>query len=216
VIERFESIMTSNCYVVSPYKNNSICYLIDLPPDFDAAIQFVKTNNLSIGGVLLTHGHYDHTLGLKSYDEEHIYMNLNDEFLARNPKEQLSSLLLEAMNPLMKSNDINLHNYDGSINDVFEHSFDFLKVLENPGHTKGSVSFEFDDLGVVFTGDFVFAEGIGRTDLFSGSSEEMKESINSVFLQLDPDYDIFPGHGKSDSFKNILKYNSYLWEFIND
>ena len=75
---------------------------------------------------------------------------------------------------------------------------------------------QFNDLGVVFTGDFVFAEGIGRTDLFSGSSEEMKESINSVFLQLDPDYDIFPGHGKSDSFKNILKYNSYLWEFIND
>ena len=216
MIKRFESVMTSNCYVVSPDINSSICYIIDLPPDFENAIEHVKTHNLSIGGVLLTHGHYDHTLGLKSYDKEHIYMNLDDEFLARNPKEQLSSFLLEAMNSPMKSNDINLDSYEGSLIDRFDHSFNTLKVLKNPGHTKGSVSFEFDKLGAVFTGDFVFAEGIGRTDLFSGSSVDMKESINTVFLKLDSEYDIFPGHGKSDSVKNILKYNSYLWEFLND
>ena len=208
VIKRFESFMTSNCYVVVPEKNSSICYLIDLPPDFDTAIEYISNNNLSIGGVLLTHGHYDHTLGLNSYDKDHIYMNLDDEFLARNPKEQLKSFVL--------GNDINLDKYKGSINNIFEYSLNGLKTLKNPGHTKGSVSFDFYQLGSVFTGDFVFAEGIGRTDLFSGSSEEMKDSINTVFLQLDTEYDVFPGHGKSDSVKNILKYNSYLWEFIND
>jgi len=44
----------------------------------------------------------------------------------------------------------------------------------------------------------------------------MKNSINDVFMQLDTSYNVFPGHGKSDSVKNILKYNGYLWEFLND
>ena len=200
--------MTSNCYVVVPERDSSVCYLIDLPPDFDSAIQYINNKNYAIGAVLLTHGHYDHTLGLNSYDNDHIYMNLDDEFLARNPKEQLESLIL--------GNDINFDNYSGSINNIFEHSIPALNVLINPGHTKGSISFEFKQLGSVFTGDFVFAEGIGRTDLFSGNAHEMKESINDVFIKLDTGYEVFPGHGKSDSVNNILKYNSYLWEFIND
>ena len=49
VIKRFESFMTSNCYVVVPEKNSSICYLIDLPPDFDSAIQYINNK----GGNLL-------------------------------------------------------------------------------------------------------------------------------------------------------------------
>ena len=208
MIERFESFMTSNCYVVVPDTQSSVCYIIDLPPDYERAIKFIETNNLSIGGVLLTHGHYDHSLGLQSYDKNHVYMNLDDEFLARNPKEQLKSLML--------SDDIKIDDYSGEITDIFELNTKDLKVLKNPGHTKASISFEFENLGSVFTGDFVFAEGIGRTDLFSGSSLDMKESINNVFMQLDTSYNVFPGHGKSDSVKNILKYNGYLWEFLND
>ena len=68
----------------------------------------------------------------------------------------------------------------------------------------------------VFTGDFVFSQGIGRTDLFSGSYEEMKESINNVFLTFDKGLEVFPGHGDSDTVSNILNYNDYLKEFIDD
>ena len=67
----------------------------------------------------------------------------------------------------------------------------------------------------MFTGDFVFAEGIGRTDLYSGSTSEMKESINNIFLTFNKDLEVFPGHGNTDTVKNILNYNSYLKEFIN-
>ena len=68
----------------------------------------------------------------------------------------------------------------------------------------------------MFTGDFVFADGIGRTDLFSGNLNEMKDSLNNVFMKFEDQLNIFPGHGKSDSVKNILKYNRYLWEIIDD
>ena len=56
---------------------------------------------------------------------------------------------------------------------------------------------------------------LGRTDLYSGSTSEMKDSINNIFLTFNKDLEVFPGHGNTDTVKNILNYNSYLKEFIN-
>ena len=91
VIHTFTSFTTSNCYIVRPF-NDDKCFIIDLPPDLDSVIDFVKLHNLAIAGALLTHGHYDHSLGLQNFDGN-AYINLDDEFLARNPHEQIKSLL---------------------------------------------------------------------------------------------------------------------------
>ena len=91
-IQTFTSFTTSNCYVVTPENNSDVCYIIDLPPDVEPALEYVKNNNLSIGGCLLTHGHFDHSLGMEKADGK-IYINLDDEFLARNPQDQIRSLL---------------------------------------------------------------------------------------------------------------------------
>ena len=135
-----------------------------------------------------------------------IYINLEDEFLARNPQEQLSAFT---------NSELEVQEYTGELNDIFTYKNENIIIYSNPGHTKGSVSYEFKNLGVVFTGDFVFAEGIGRTDLYSGSTSEMKDSINNIFLTFNKDLEVFPGHGNTDTVKNILNYNSYLKEFIN-
>ncbi len=205
-IKIFTSYTTSNCYVIQPYSHSEICYLIDLPPDVEPALDYITQNNLSIGGYLLTHGHYDHALGMEKVDGS-IYLNLEDEFLARNPQEQLSQFTNE---------ELSIKQYTGKILDVDTFDNDVVKIHKNPGPTKGSVSYEFTELGVVFTGDFVFAQGIGRTDLFSGSNSEMKKSINNIFLSFDKKMEVFPGHGDSDTVSNILNYNDYLKEFIDD
>ena len=207
-IYRFESFTTSNCYVVSLSNNSNICYVVDLPPDFNTVLDYINSKNFSIGAVFLTHGHYDHSLGLNVYNDGNVFMNLDDEFLARNPAEQLKSFMF--------NDEISLEKHQGKINNIDNYDDENLIVYKNPGHTKGSISFLFEEIGTVFTGDFVFAEGIGRTDLYSGDSHEMKESINNVFHPLRDDYEVYPGHGKSDTVKNILNYNSYLKEFIND
>ena len=203
-IKVFTSFTTSNCYVVTP-DNSGICYLIDLPPDLDETLKYVNNNNLSIGGAFVTHGHYDHSLGMKEI-KNNIFMNLDDEFLARNPQDQIGKIL----------NGLTLEQYDGEIKDIFSHQYEFLKVYSNPGHTVGSVSFEFPNLGAIFTGDFVFKESIGRTDLYSGSIESMKDSINNIFVNFDKSFDIFPGHGEYDSVKNILNNNIVLKELLDD
>ena len=155
--------------------------------------------------ILLTHGHFDHSLGMEKVDGK-IYINLDDEFLARNPQEQLSAFT---------NSELEVQEYTGELNDIFTYKNENIIIYSNPGHTKGSVSYEFKNLGVVFTGDFVFAEGIGRTDLYSGNTSEMKESLNNIFLTFNKDLEVFPGHGNTDTVKNILNYNSYLKEFIN-
>jgi hydroxyacylglutathione hydrolase len=203
-IKIFTSFTTSNCYVVTP-DNSGICFLIDLPPDLDETLKYINKNNLSIGGAFVTHGHYDHSLGMKEI-KKNIFMNLDDEFLARNPQDQIGKLL----------NGLTLEQYDGEIIDIYSHQYDFLKVYSNPGHTIGSVSFEFPNLGAIFTGDFVFKESIGRTDLYSGNIASMKESINNVFVNFDKSFDIFPGHGEYDSVENILNNNIILKELLDD
>jgi hydroxyacylglutathione hydrolase len=203
-IKIFTSFTTSNCYVVTP-DNSGICFLIDLPPDLDETLKYINKNNLSIGGAFVTHGHYDHSLGMKEI-KKNIFMNLDDEFLARNPQDQIGKLL----------NGLILEQYDGEILDIYSHQYDFLKVYSNPGHTVGSVSFEFPNLGAIFTGDFVFKESIGRTDLYSGDITSMKDSINNVFVNFDKSFDIFPGHGEYDSVENILNNNIILKELLDD
>ena len=90
-IKVFTSFTTSNCYVVTP-DNSGICFLIDLPPDLNETLKYINNNNLSIGGAFVTHGHYDHSLGMKEI-KKNIFMNLDDEFLARNPQDQIGKLL---------------------------------------------------------------------------------------------------------------------------
>ena len=102
-------------------------------------------------------------------------INLDDEFLARNPQDQLSNFT---------NLELDVQPYEGELFDVSKFSNTDINIYKNPGHTKGSISYEFSNLGVVFTGDFVFAQGIGRTDLYSGNTSEMKESINKIFLNI--------------------------------
>jgi len=202
----FTSFTTSNCYIVTPDISDGISYVIDLPPDLDPVLNYIKQENLSIGGALLTHGHFDHSLGMSSFDGS-IYIDLNDEQLARNPEEQLKSFI-----------GLNLDSvtFQGELNEVKDIHSDELVVHSNPGHTKGSSSFEFPNLGVVFTGDFIFKDGIGRTDLLTGDTNEMIESINSVFTEFNDDYILYPGHGDKDTVKSIKNNNILVKEYLHD
>ena len=205
VIHTFTSFTTSNCYIVRPF-NDDKCFIIDLPPDLDSVMDYVKSQNLSIAGALLTHGHYDHSLGLQSFDG-HAYINLDDEFLARNPHEQIKSLLGQT---------VEIEQYKGELMSIDDLQSNKVKIHKNPGHTKGSVSYEFPNEGLIFTGDFVFKDSIGRTDLFSGSMEDMNNSLKNTFLNFDDEFEILPGHGPSGKVRSIKNNNDFIKVLLND
>ena len=205
VIHTFTSFTTSNCYIVRPF-NDDKCFIVDLPPDLHSVIDYVNLHNLAIAGALLTHGHYDHSLGLQNFDGN-AYINLDDEFLARNPHEQIKSLL---------GNDIDVDEDKGELHSVDDLDSNNLIIHKNPGHTKGSVSYEFPNEGLIFTGDFVFKDSIGRTDLFSGSMEEMNNSLKHTFLNFNDEYEILPGHGPSGKVISIKNNNQFIKALLND
>ena len=103
-----------------------------------------------------------------------------------------------------------------NLNEVKNLNSNELVVHSNPGHTKGSSSFEFPSLGIVFTGDFIFKDGIGRTDLLTGDTNEMIHSINNVFTEFHDDYILYPGHGDKDTVKSIKNNNILVREYLND
>ena len=138
VIYTFTSFTTSNSYIVKPF-NDEKCFIVDLPPDLDNVIEFINNKNLTVAGALITHGHYDHSLGLSSF-EGSAYINLDDEFLARNPQDQIRSLL---------GSSYEVEEYTGDLISISDLPSEAVKVHKNPGHTKGSVSYEFPEEGLI-------------------------------------------------------------------
>ena len=85
-----------------------------------------------------------------------------------------------------------------------------LKVLHTPGHTPGGVSFYEPNSGVVFTGDTLFAGGIGRTDLPLGNYADEINSIRQRLFTLPPSTVVYPGHGPSSTIGDESVSNPYI------
>lgn len=86
--------------------------------------------------------------------------------------------------------------------------FDF-EIIKTPGHTADSVSFYFPSEEMMFVGDFVFKESIGRTDLETGSNADMQKSLE-LLKQYNRNIKLYPGHGASTNLEHEKKYNIYF------
>lgn len=84
-----------------------------------------------------------------------------------------------------------------------------FKVIYTKGHTNDSISFYFKEEKVMFTGDFVFKNSIGRTDLETGSNEEMKKSIEKL-KEYPSNITLYPGHGDKTTLENEIKINPFF------
>ena len=84
-----------------------------------------------------------------------------------------------------------------------------FECIHTPGHSKDSVTFYFKDEQVMFIGDFIFKDSVGRTDLPGGSAEELKESIKKI-LEYPDEIKLYPGHYEETTLKDERKNNQYL------
>ena len=82
------------------------------------------------------------------------------------------------------------------------------KVLSTPGHTKGSVCFYFEDDKILFSGDTLFRESVGRTDFEGGSMSDMRKSLSRL-LTLPEDVKVYPGHNEFTTIEHEKKYNPF-------
>ena len=191
--------LQANCYLV--YDTNSKeGFLID-PGVFDEDIKKeIETLGIKIKAIINTHGHADHIGGNKKFGYP-VLIHKNDSSFLGNPAKNLSLFTgTFSISP-------RAHSFlvDGEVIKAGEIEF---KVIHTPGHTSGGISLKLEDK--VFTGDTLFRENVGRTDLPGGSQEDLLRSIRERLLRLPDDTKVFPGHGPSSTIGHERKHNPYL------
>ena len=156
--------------------------------------------------ILLTHGHYDHILGVshvhEAYPSAKVVISKGDAIFLSDPEYSLCAKH-EICQPQIKA-DILVE--DGSVLPFGNSS---IKVMETPGHTQGSVCYLFPEEQVMLAGDTVFRQSYGRTDLKSGNMEEMAASLYRIG-QIEGDYNILPGHGPLTTLAYERNTNIYM------
>jgi glyoxylase-like metal-dependent hydrolase (beta-lactamase superfamily II) len=194
-----------NCYIVY-ISNSKDAVIIDPGADPLQILDFINRKELKIKYIINTHGHYDHIGAnneIKSVLNSTIYIHRLDEKMLSSPTKNLSLFL----GKLYKT-EADVVVEEG---DEFKIDNKVFKILHTPGHTPGSMSLMVDDY--LFCGDLVFKDGIGRTDLFGGSSRDLALSIKNKILILNDDVKLYPGHGPETTVKYI-KENNYMVDYI--
>lgn len=171
-------------------------------PEIDATLSEYGAN---LKYVLLTHGHFDHVLGVNEtkskYNDCKILMHEGDQYLLDTMDRFVQNFGIE---------DVDIQKVDGYLNEneIIKLGDTEIKVIHTPGHTPGSVCLLVNDK--LFTGDTVFYESVGRTDLPGGSFKQLKTNIQEKIFTLDENIKIYPGHGRSTTVGYEKVNNNFL------
>ncbi len=185
-------ICSTNSYLVE--LDNKI-YLIDAPDDNRQMLCAIEDRK-RLDGVLLTHGHFDHTMGLEAilaaFPSTTVYLSEKDFYFIKDGgnKRILSSFGIEDEYTLPSG--IELTPYSKSVGK--------FEVIPTPGHTPGSVSLYLEEEKILFSGDTLFLSGEGRTDL-GGDYSSLLLSLRKILQELPEDTKVFPGHGGYTTIK---------------
>ncbi|MDD4202376.1 MAG: MBL fold metallo-hydrolase [Candidatus Omnitrophica bacterium] len=179
--------INTNCYVV--YDADTKDGVIIDPAVYSKDIaDFIKDNNIDIKYTINTHGHYDHIGGNNDFGYPIIIHELDEDCL-RRPEKSFS-----IMHGMFFSNGKAFKKVvDGDV--IKAGSLEF-KVIHTPGHTLGGITLESN--GVLFTGDTLFKDGIGRTDLPFCSHKDIISSLKKL-MRFPDDTVFYPGHGPAST-----------------
>lgn len=187
----------ANCYLVFDDEKN--CLIIDLGGDLPTVKSYIKAKKLNVVGILLTHGHADHIACSGGFNVPVYVHELEKEFLT-DDNLNCASLLGYSIEKIDEVKTF----CEGSLN---VSGFD-VTVLHTPGHTRGSCSFVIGD--VVFTGDTIMQGCFGRTDLPTGSSEDLQNSITKLLTSFDDKVYMLPGHGEPTTIGEEKRFYPFI------
>lgn len=203
-----------NTYVLWDETNE--CVVIDAgnsSPREDAALDnFIAEHGLKPVLAANTHGHFDHTLGVEHLKQRYgipFALSSKDAFLLENAATSGSifGVKVGAMPTVER-------DLDGEQEIRFGKTS--LRVLRTPGHTPGHVAFFDEGSKSLFTGDTLFRESIGRTDLPGGDYSWIMRSILDVLVPLGDEVHVYPGHGPESTIGHEVLYNPFIVEVLNE
>ena len=197
----------TNCYVLRKDRLDKDCLVIDTGLESEELMDFLAENELNPVACILTHGHADHMCGIPLLREKYptikIYIHKLDAEMLTRPSKNLSMLTgvmfkTEPADELLEEND------------MIDVAGIRLKVIHTPGHTPGGISLYSQNDNIVFAGDTLFAESVGRTDFPGGDTELLINSIKQKLFMLASDTICYTGHGPATTIAHEKKYNPFL------
>ena len=178
-------------------ENSKEAVLIDCSEYISEIEENLKKYDAKLKYVLITHGHFDHILGLeelhKVFPETPILAPINYKELI----EDVSSFVDRFVGGLGHVNVPPITKYIDE-NESLSIGNSKITVINTPGHTSGGVCYLVDDK--LFSGDTIFLGSVGRTD-FGGNYQQLKNSVQYILNSLDEDIKIYPGHGDLTTIK---------------
>ncbi|SDM55475.1 MBL fold metallo-hydrolase [Lachnospira pectinoschiza] len=202
---RVLGMISTNCYL---FTNDALdeCIIVDPADRADVIAQMVESSKAKPVAILLTHGHFDHIGAVDELRKKYnikVYAADAEKDLLESPYKNLSSDY--GLNFTIKAD---VYLKDG---EEFELAGFKIKAIHTPGHTEGGMCFYFPEESIMFTGDTLFYESVGRSDFPTGSMSSLVREIKNKLFVLPDETICYPGHGQETSIMHEKAYNPFVY-----
>lgn len=194
----------TNCYFV--YEEGKDRVLLFDPADKGSYIySALKDKGFTVGAILLTHGHFDHIWGVEEIRE----LSGAKVYAYEKEKELCEDASLNVSKGAGRACVVKADQYVKDGGEITEAGIT-CRLLATPGHTSGSCCYYFEADKILISGDTLFQESVGRTDLPTGSMSTLVRSVKEKLLPLPESVKVYPGHGDSTTIGHEKKYNAFI------
>lgn len=191
-------MLQTNCYIVE--DDNKRAIIVDPGAKPQRIMDFLTKEEITPVAIYLTHAHWDHVGAVDDLCHAYqlpVYMHEDDYGLINNPKSNFRidhKIYVASPITFIDEGKHNLHGFE-------------VELIHAPGHSEGCMMMIYR--GQLFSGDVLFHEDIGRTDLQTSNPSKMRNTLR-VIKTLDPDLIVYPGHEESSILSHELLYNPHL------
>jgi len=211
-------MLACNCYVLAPRAGADAIVVDPGQRAMGQLRRILDENRLTPAAVMLTHGHIDHIWSAQKVADTYgcpAYIHPEDRFMLTDPLKGFGRGLIggfatSAFGALFREpRQVVELDRDGDKIDIGD---TVVTIDHTPGHTRGSVVFRVggDGSEIAFTGDTLFRQSVGRTDLPGGSGRDLLGSIVTKLMVLDDDTVVLPGHGAKSTIGFERRANPFL------
>ena len=182
--------LMTNCYLLADDNGDGV--LIDPGDHADRLLTIAQEHHVRITAIWLTHGHFDHMMAVQDIQRAthaDLYAPAGDAAALTDPQFNLLAYVSAIVPYELQATRL---LREGDVVSAGELAF---TVWETPGHTPGSICFVSDEQMILFSGDTLFSDGYGRTDLPGGDEETMQQSLSRLY-RINRPYHVYPGHGE--------------------
>lgn len=204
-IEKFVlGSMGTNCYLLINEETKELV-IVDPATCPDYLVSHIKSNGYTPKAILLTHAHFDHVMGIDGFVKEFeipVYLHEEEKKILGAPQLNLSGVFgvsysYSKVECLVDEQILELAGFQ-------------FKVIHTPGHTAGGCCYYEEAEGVLFSGDTLFYQNVGRTDFPTGSMSTLVRSIKEKLFCLPDDVMVYPGHDDVTCIADEKVYNPFV------